>query len=174
MKDIKKFGLTLFLICAISAFLLALVNKITKPKIIAQAKADENLSLKSVMSEAYSFEEFKKGSEVLYYKALDKNNELIGYCFKVSKYGYSSDIITMVGIDKDSRITGIEILSQNETPGLGAKIIDKSFGERFKGKPANSLAEVDAITGATISSRAVISSIGEKAKFLLEEIKNAK
>lgn len=179
MKDVRKFTLTLFLICAIAAGLLAFVNMLTKPKILAQAKTEEGLALKDVMSGVVSFQEIKKDGECDYFKALDKDKKIIGYCFLAKKHGYSSDIVTMVGINSGGEITGIKILDQNETPGLGARIVEVRqgektpwFGAQFKSQNVSDL-KVDTITGATISSKAVIDSIKEKAKSVLGQIKNA-
>ena len=89
----------------------------------------------------------------------------------------------------------IKILSQNETPGLGSKIIEVEqdetiwsalsqekkeeaavpkpwFQEQFRGENIDSLDQIETITGATISSTGVIDSIREKAEIILEEIKN--
>ena len=71
----------------------------------------------------------------------------------------------MVGIDKNNKITGIEVISQQETPGLGAKIKESSFLQQFIGKTLEELkikkdgGKIDAVTGATISSRAVTNGV---------------
>lgn len=167
--------MTLFLICVIAAGLLAFVNKLTKPKILAQAKAEEVIALKEVMTGVDNFEEVKKDNQIFYFKAIDKDKNIIGYCFLARKYGYSSDIVTMVGIKPTGEITGIKILEQNETPGLGAKMVEIRQGEKkpwfqnqFSGKNSND-PKIDTITGATISSKSVIDSIKEKAKEILRE-----
>jgi len=82
----------------------------------------------------------------------------------------------MVGMDTNGIITRIKILSQNETPGWGTKIIQAANGEsepwfqrQFSGKEASHLDHaVDAITGATITSKAVIESVQQKAKMIIE------
>lgn len=172
MRDIIRYGFILALICTIATGLLATVNSLTKDRIIAQAQAEVKSSLKEVIPQAASFEEVKFKDEVLYYKALDKNNNFIGAAFKARAKGYSSEIETMVGIDKNGTINLIKVLDQNETPGLGARVAEASFCAQFAKKNALDLAGVSAITGATISSKAVIDSIKQKAREIIKEIKN--
>jgi electron transport complex protein RnfG len=167
MKEMVRYGFILGLICIVAAGLLAGVNSLTKTRIIAQAQAEEEASLKEVLPQAIRFEAVKSGEEIVYYKAYDKEGKLIGVAFKASGKGYSSTIETMAGMLKDGTITTIKILSQNETPGLGANVAESSFSSQFKNK--KDLDEVQAITGATISSKAVIDSVKKRA----EEIKKA-
>ncbi len=174
MKEIIRYGLILALICALATGLLALVNSLTKAKIIAQAQAEQEASLKEVMPLGESFEPVKSGAEITYYKVYDKNKKWAGVAFKVLAKGYSSDIETMVGMDRDGTINAIKVLSQNETPGLGARITEKAFTEQFSQKNITGLEQVQAITGATISSQAVIDSVKKKAEEIQILIKNEK
>lgn len=157
MKEAVRFGFILGLICVIAAGLLAGVNALTGPKILAQAGAEEEKSLKEIMPQADSFKQTENG----YYMAQDKEGKLNGIAFKISAKGYSSTIEVMAGMLADGTITGIKVLSQDETPGLGSKVSDSEFTGRFKGK--KDLSQVQAITGATISSRAVIEAVKLKA-----------
>jgi len=172
MKEMIRYGFILSLICAVAAGLLAGMNSLTKTRIIAQAQAEEELSLKEVMPEAAHFEAVKKGDEIIYYKAHDKNGNLIGVAFKASGKGYSSTLETMVGMRVGGAITAIKILSQNETPGLGARVSEPSFAGQFSNKNIQGLSEVQAITGATISSKAVIDSVKKKAEEIQALIKD--
>ena len=189
-----KYAATLAIICLAASGLLGVVYNLTKPKILAQQILEERNSLKEVFSAADTFEPVKKGEDIFYYKALDGRKNVLGFAFKTSHKGYSSDIVTMVGMDRNGVITHIKILSQNETPGLGSRItevIQKNtiwdillrkakiapparpwFQEQFSGKKVDELDSVNTITGATISSRAVIDSIQEKAREVMENIKN--
>jgi len=170
MKEMVRYGLVLAIICIVAAGLLAGVNSLTKDKILQQAQAEEEASLKEVMPTGASFEAIKSGSEILYYKAYDKSKKYTGIAFKASGKGYSSIIETMVGMLKDGTITAIKVLSQNETPGLGARVTALDFTGQFKDK--KDLNEVEAITGATISSKAVIDSVEKKAEEIKLLIKN--
>ena len=172
MRQMARYGFVLSLICVVASVSLALVNRLTKPRIIAQAKAEEEASLKEVMPEAIRFEAVKYAEGVLYYKAYGADAKLIGAAFKASHKGYSSVVETMVGMRRDGTITAIKVVSQNETPGLGARVSETSFTGQFKNKNID-LDGVQAITGATISSRAVIDAVKEKAREIERLIKNA-
>jgi electron transport complex protein RnfG len=172
MKEMVKFGFVLGIICTVAAGLLSGVNVLTKPKILAQAQAEEDSGLKSVFPEAASFEAIKDKDLVIYYKAKDNNEKFIGVVFKASGKGYSSTIETFVGMLKDGRILAIKVLSQNETPGLGSRVAEEGFTDRFKG--VTDLSDVQAITGATISSRAVIEAVEKKAEIIKDLVKNEK
>lgn len=170
MKETLKFGFILGIICIIAAGLLAGVDILTKPKILAQERLEEELSLKAIFPLAHHFEEVKEDNEIVYYKAFDGNSRLMGFAFKASGKGYAGQIKTLAGMLKSGEITDIKILSQNETPGLGSRIVDPGFTGQFKGK--NDLSKVEAITGATISSKAVIDSVRKKAEEIRLRVKD--
>ena len=171
-SDYFKYALTLTAICFVSSAMLGAVYIVTNPIILSQQALREESGLREVLPEAKSFEAVKEGENIIYYKAFNPNKSVLGYVFKASKRGYSSEIVTMVGMDKDGFISRIKILSQNETPGLGTRIIEGSgFQEQFINKNINDLSNtVQVITGATITSSAVIDSIKEKAKEIMERV----
>ncbi|MDD5019917.1 MAG: FMN-binding protein [Candidatus Omnitrophica bacterium] len=194
-NNFLKFAATLFIICLAASGLLSVVHRFTLPKIIEQAQAEESQSLKDVFPQAKSFEPVKKGDDVFYYKALDDKNAVLGYAFKASRRGYSSDIVTMVGMGPDGVIRKIKILSQNETPGLGTRVtevIQKEtlwdvllkkvqlkekpepwFQAQFSGQKVETLASsVDAISGATITSQAVIVAVQGRAGEVMEMVRH--
>lgn len=170
MKQMFRYGSILALICVVAAGLLAAVNSFTRPRIIAQAQAEEEAALKEVMPEAVHFEPVKSDADILYYKAHDKQGKFIGVAFKSAGKGYSSTIETLVGILKDGTIVAIKVLSQNETPGLGAQVAESKFTGQFKNK--KDLNDVQAITGATISSKAVIEAVKKKREEIKALLKN--
>lgn len=174
MKEMMRYGFILALICVVAAGLLAAVNSLTHPKIIAQTQAEEQAALKEVMPLASKFAEVKsdKDKDALYYKAFNNQDKLVGFIFKASSKGYSSQIQTLAGVFLDQKISAVKVISQNETPGLGAKITEDKFSEQFKNRSSLDLSGVEAITGATISSHAVISSVEKKARQIRELIKN--
>lgn len=174
MKEMLRYGFILALICVIASGLLATVNSITKSKIITQAKAEEEAALLEVWPEAVRFEPVKSDGDIIYYKAYDKDRRLLGVAFKTSGKGYSSIIDTLVAMTKEGKINAIKILSQNETPGLGAGIVESSFTGKFANKNIQGLDQVQAITGATISSQAVIDSVKKNAEEIIALIKNEK
>ncbi|MFP4423912.1 MAG: FMN-binding protein [Candidatus Woesearchaeota archaeon] len=91
-----------------------------------------------------------------YYVIFDRFDQRIGYVVLEDVQGYQSEIKLLVALDRDKEIKEIRILQQEETPGIGSKVTEKSFLDQFKNKE-----EVDTITGATISSKAVIKGVSE-------------
>ena len=172
MKDMIRYGLILALICAVAAGALSLVNSFTKAKILAQAASEEDVGLKEVLPQAERFEAVKSAKEIIYYKAYDKAGRFVGAAFKASGQGYSSTVETMVGMTKQGLINAIKVIAQNETPGLGARVSEADFTKRFAQKKLSDIAGVEAITGASISSRAVIESVSKKAREVEELIKD--
>jgi len=159
------------LVCLVASSVLAFTYKITNPRIIAQKELEEKQALKSVLPGADDFKE--ENSHYLGYK----NSWLAGYVLKIKAKGYSAGIDMLVGIDSTGTIQGITILEQTETPGLGAKITEIKYGEKdswflrqFKGKSASDLnfTKLTAITGATISSRAVMNTVKTKVEEFLK------
>lgn len=171
-----RYGFILALICVVAAGLLGIVNTLTSPKILAAAQAEEQAALKEVMPLAAKFTAVKSvaDKEVLYYKAFDNQDKLIGFVFKAGGKGYSSVIETLAGIFPDGKISAIKIISLNETPGLGMRVTEDKFTAQFNHQNSLDLSSVEAITGATISSRAVMNSVMKKAQEIKELIKNDK
>lgn len=172
MKEMARYGITLSVICGIAAASLAGVNLLTKSRITAQAQAEEETALKDVLPQAARFEAVKKDGQVVYYKAFDAAGNFTAAAFTAEQKGYSSVIQTMVGMSREGVIGAIKVLSQNETPGLGSAVATPAFCGQFSGKNIDGLSQVQAITGATISSTAVIESVKNKAKQIEELIRN--
>lgn len=166
MKEILKYGIILSIICLIASGLLAGVYALTKPQIDKQAQTEAEAALKEVLPQAISFEPVKSAEEILYYKGYNKEKKAVGIVFKAIAKGYSSTIETLVGVSNQGKITAIKVINQNETPGLGTRVAEKTFTSQFTDKGAADIPKVSAISGATISSSAVIKSVKEK----LEEI----
>ena len=164
MKEMMRYGFVLGLICLIATGLLTGMYSLTKARILAQEQNEEEVALKKLLLEASEFEPVKSSAgETIYYKGYNKDKKLIGVAFKASAKGYSSTIETLVGMLEDGTITAISILNQNETPGLGSRVTEPSFTGQFANRDVPSLDKVQAVTGATISSSAVIKSVKERA-----------
>lgn len=146
-----KLILVLTIICVIAAFLLGLTYNLTADKIRYQEEMAEKRALESVISSAIDFKKIS-GRTMEYYNAYDSNGKVMGYAFIGEGKGYSSIIKIMIGVDTQNNVKAVGIISQQETPGLGAKISEQWFQEQFSKKPVD---KIDTITGATISSRAV-------------------
>jgi len=173
-KEFIRLSAVLCIITLVAGFALAGVNKITAPKIALAEKAASEEAMKGIIPEAESFEELNENVT-----AALKGDECVGYCVKVESVGYGGKIVMIVGLDSntDGGVRGIEILSHSETAGLGAKIVEDSFKAQFAGKDVSlqvvkgdtdKTGEIKALTGATISSRAIASGV-EKAAVMAEE-----
>ncbi|NLD95004.1 MAG: FMN-binding protein [Fibrobacter sp.] len=98
------------------------------------------------------------------FKVFGKDGALLGYVVESYGKGYSSFIHTMLAVDKDQKITNISVLGHAETPGLGDVVETPDFQKRFYGKGAANMEivksegtdKIQAVSGATISSRAVV------------------
>lgn len=164
MKETIKYAFILSAICVIAGGFLAGVHSFTQPQIDKITQGEIQDSLKVILPQAERFEPVKSGEEIIYYRGLDKANKISGFAFKAQAKGYSSDIETLVGVSSEKKIISIKVISQNETPGLGNRITEKTFGQQFSGKSADEISQVSAISGATVSSSAVIKSVEEKLK----------
>lgn len=168
-----RYALVLGVICLVASGLLGAVHAVTQPKIEAQKTSQERAVLKEVFPAAASFEAVEEGADAVYYKALDDRGNVLGVVFKAIRRGYSSDMVTLAGMDKEGALLGVKVLSQNETPGLGTKALEPKFLKQFDGKRIDALTtSVVAITGATITSTAIIESVKEAGEKILEKVKN--
>lgn len=185
MKETIKITCVLTGVCVICAFLLSLVFAVAKEKIDINAKAKVNNAIYKL---APYVQEIKKidfdGLPV--YRLFDRQGKLGGYAFTAEGDGYQGKIKILAIIDAQLRkLDGIEIVESVETPGLGAKIQEEKFKKQFKMlniSPAIEYVkeeitknnEIKAITGATISSKAVVNILNERINILQTEIKNKK
>ena len=158
----------LFVICVVSGGILGLVYNATKDPIAAAEKAKKTEAIKNVLPE---FQELKdmnvksalEDAELPFHLAYDANGNFIGAAVETfTNKGFSGNISLMVGILADGTVNNISVLQHAETPGLGSKMSEPSFKDQFNNKHADSFnfnvkkdgGDVDAITAATISSRA--------------------
>ena len=105
------------------------------------------------------------------------DDTLVGYAFLATGKGYGGDIDILVGLEDEQTLKGITIVTQSETPGLGSKIIENSFVSEFVGANIDAIflkkdgGQIDAITGASISSEAVVDVVRNTA---MEKVKSLK
>ena len=177
-KDMFKLGLNLLIISAVAALLLALTNSVTASTIAQRNEQANAEARKLVLESAQDFEQVKdvktdnsKGVEVSeIYEAKDASGNTVGYTLKVLPSGYGGTIELMVGIDSaKGQVSGINVVSNSETAGLGAKATNPEFSDQYKGKPLEELSvlkngtpgdtEIKAIYGATITSTAVTNGV---------------
>lgn len=157
------FGLVLGLIAAISAGILGGINSFTSVLIAENTIKIVNEARKEVLPLAKSFEQdkTKEFDGIKYIPGIDENNNVVGYVASVASPGYGGDIDFVLGIDDKGVITGLSIVNQMETPGLGAKIQNKSWQALWIGRDDTYKFDksVDAFAGATISPNAVYTGI---------------
>ncbi len=199
MGNIFRLSFILAIVTLIAAWVLAEIYNITRPQIELQKQAKTRKALQIVLPEAKVVKPIvrkvpvkdSKGntlyerSEVVYYigYADADSTQISGYAFMAYGSGYSSIIEIMVGIDPTGKIKKIKIISQKETPGLGARCVeDPPFDgkhwstEQFVGKTVDDLkvdkdgGKIISITGATITSRAITNAIKNKLQTLLPEL----
>lgn len=177
-KEFIKLSAILCIITLVASLLLAGVNKLTAPRIVQAEKNASSQAMKKILPDADSFEQMNEN--VFLAKKGDKR---IGFCVKVTTTGYGGDISMMVGIGANATVQGIEILGHSETAGLGAKIGDEDFKKQFRDKEpvlevvkkeTQNPAQMTAITGATISSRAVAKGIEQSFVLADEAIKGVR
>jgi electron transport complex protein RnfG len=198
MNNIIRLSIVLAIVTLVAAFVLGEIYSVTKPRIELQKRAKTEAALRFVLPSAQvivpnTSKVPVKDSDgntlyekdiINYYSgyANEDTSDLIGYAFKAEGNGYSSVIETMVGVDTMGSIKNIKIISQKETPGLGALAEnDEPFTgkkwttQQFKDKSVEDLkvdkdgGEIVSITGATITSRTITNSIRDELKSLLEK-----
>ncbi|HAK42040.1 MAG TPA: electron transporter RnfG [Clostridium sp.] len=180
MKENLKLGAILLAITAIAGLILAFAHDITKAPIEAKAKADQAVAMKVVL-EAEEFtdltDDITNESITGLFEAKTGGNAA-GYVFQVNSSGYGGKIELMVGINGEGAVSGIKILSHTETPGLGSKAEDPTFTEQFKGLPSETElavgSDIQAITGATITSKAVTNGVNTAINYYNTNLKGAK
>ena len=166
---VRIIGILLLITMCVAA-LLALVNDITKDTIAENEAKKTAEAIKSLFPDASSPEAKDSGVKLsdesfaaLY--AVSDGGVLIGYYAEVAPTGFKGKVNMLVGLSMDGKVCGVQILSHGETVGIGDKIEDASFLDTLVGKSGsvtykkgadNSGSEIDGISGATYSSKAVI------------------
>ena len=173
MREVVHIVATLTLIGVIAGGSLSLVNNWAAPKIAINQKAETERAIYLVHLDGKRYEEIKNaGFEV--YRVFNEADSSVGYSLVYSGNGFQGKIKLMIGLSDDiNKINSIEVLEQSETPGLGTKILEPPYKDQYNGlvtTPAIKLVkgvessnpnEVQSITGATISSRAVVTIVND-------------
>ena len=180
-----KDTIILTLITVIAGLLLGVIYEITKEPIAAEQKRAKEEAYKEVFADADTFEvitvdETKvkeklsgEGYNVTINEAMkvyDKSSNAIGYVLTVTDHeGYGGDIQFAMGVKSDGTVNGISFLTISETAGLGMKAAEEDFMKQFAGKNVKSFRytkngasadeEIDAISGATITTNAVVNGV---------------
>ncbi len=150
MKNQLKSVISLTLICAVVAVLLAVTNYITAPLIKEQENSAVNASLIEVLPEGTNFqkiEDFKDMPEAVAEAYEETNGK--GYVFKLVTTGYASGFTIMCGVDSEGTVTGAVCIGSNETLGQ-----EKSYGLNFVGTDIDTVNDVDTVANATLTTAA--------------------
>ena len=191
MNNVVKMFLNLVVVGALSGAVLSGVFSKADPMIKANKEKELREAIFVVLPDARDFKVFEKtvGAEkLIVYKGIDASGSPVGVAFKADGGGFQGNVGLMVGLDREYlKLKGMEVLEQLETPGLGDRIREEAFKEQFKGLDVKPKVEyikyrkpekpnqIQAITGATISSEAVVKNINNAvskviANFPLDEM----
>lgn len=171
--------ISLFLICIVVTAALALTNNVTADRIADNELQSKNQSMKNVCPEAQTFDELIP--DVLY-EGKNEGGTTVGYAISTSTQGYGGQVKVMTGI-ADGEIIGVDVFyNDDETPGLGKNTSNESFRDQYKGlttdtdiavskdDQSGNAQTVDAVTSATISSRAVTKAVNEACRIYNENV----
>lgn len=170
-KEILRPVIIITAICLVVSGCLAFTDKLTADKIAQRAKEDEENAMRSLIV-AQSYENVDVKTDGVTFTVAKNGNDILGYIIKSSAYGYGGDVSIMTAIGTDEKIVGVNILDvSGETPGLGqnaakenfySQLIGKTSGVKVQKNNANAdNNEISAVTGATITSRAVEKAVGK-------------
>lgn len=169
IKRIAGLGFKLALVCAVAAFGLSYTYCLTRERIAYQIWISQIMAAREVMPEVRENEDFEEQIEMAEevrkkVPGLDKifagyrDGKLVGYAVQTLPRGYGGPVKLMVGI-KDGVTTEISVVEHKETPGLGSNIEDPKWNRQFRNRKLNDPLkinkDIDSISGATISSKAV-------------------
>ena len=179
MKSMMKDAVILFAITLIAGLLLGVVYEVTKEPIVLQQTKRKNEACKEVFQDAVTFEALElsmpetgeKASATIneVSQAVAEDGTILGYVLDITTHeGYNGDIQFTMGIRMDGTVNGISLLSIAETPGLGMKaeeVLKPQFAEKNVGQftytktGAMTSDEIDAISGATITTNALVNGV---------------
>lgn len=171
--SVLNIGARLLVICLVVAAVVSLVNEVTKARYAEIQKEEQQKAMASIFgSSSVTVTELGDPHTGDSFYAVRQGETLLGYCVQVVTAGFGGDMTLMVGFRADQTLVGVQILSHAETPGLGARVSDASYLGQYAGKSGTlTLGEnVDAISGATISSRAVLAGVKEAQEILKSHI----
>jgi len=184
MRNALRLVIPVLITCVVAAAGLALTYSVTAPKIAEQDRLAEERSLQAVLPEAtFTCLESSRIQEdvdaasapvdVIDTFHATNDGAHVGWALKVSSRGYGGPMVVVIGLDTSGSVTGATILSHNETPGLGTKVItDAWFLEQFPGLEAGfddaDVRALDTISGSTKSSNGVRNAVAAAGRVYTE------
>ncbi len=181
MKDMMKITLSLVAIFVAAGLIMGVTYKFTSPIKFKAEKREKEEALKEMAPSATdpitpSGTWSEHGKKFEYYAATTSGRP-VAYIASTAGKGYSSFIQMLVSLGTDMKINDVKVLSMNETPGLGDQVLEKNFLEQFKGKSLSQIVlikgetkeNIQAISGATISSRGVTNGVKDAVQTLVDK-----
>lgn len=165
--SIFQIALNLTATCLISGLIIAAVYFVTYPFAVQKNEMLKQQAMKALVTSADRFEPVSGKDQ---WFAAEKDDNIIAYIIPGESKGYGGTIKMLVAVSMDGKVIDYNILSANETPGLGDKASKDFFRTRLMGKKSEALIvvkdpsnkdNVDALTGATITSTAVVKGVRE-------------
>jgi electron transport complex protein RnfG len=176
MRELLKLSSILATVCAICAALLVYVDMLTQAPREASGSQKRSQAARSVLPSFTDENAELRGLENGAFLLTDRTSgEFLGAAIEGSStHGYGGNLRLIVGFDAKNNVVDFAVLESHETPGLGAKVSDEKFRAAFRGRPSNCSkmhvkkdgGDVDAITSATISSRAACEAVADAASKL--------
>lgn len=173
MNEITKPALVLTIITLVASLCLGVVYEVTKEPIAIQQQKTQSEAMQKVLADADSFEavDTELTGTIVSVNAGYKGGELVGYVVNVQPGGFGGVVDTMVGVSPDGTVTGLTVIKHSETPGLGAHSTDEEWQAQFAGTVApiavtKDGGQIQAITSATITSRAVANGANEACEWV--------
>ncbi|MHB8051048.1 MAG: FMN-binding protein [Coriobacteriia bacterium] len=184
MRNAFRLVLPVLITCIVAAAGLAVTYGITAPKIAEQDRLAEERSLQAVLPDAaftcLEDSRVKADTDAVaapvdvldtFHATID--GEHVGWALKVSSRGYGGPMVVVIGLDTSGSVSGVTILSHNETPGLGTKVISDSwFLEQFPELEAGfgdaDVRALDTISGSTKSSNGVRNAVAAAGRVYSE------
>lgn len=165
MKETIRLAVILLLICVVSAGVLAISNNLTKEQ-IAKIEMEESLgAIAEIFSTGDDFVYLDEGEfqaiqdanpNLIEILEVYEGGELTGYSIKNKTSGFDGDIVMVTGFSTDGEVVGMRLLEHTETPGLGSRAADEPYTSLYVGLPASEELNVDSLSGATVTSNAVL------------------
>ena len=158
-RETLHLGLVLGGIAFFVALMLSVANSVTAPIIEQNTKEQETIAFSALFPDATDFKEASPGEPGLTPSASTayQDGVLLGVVVTATPRGYGGEMELLIGFDTGLRVTGIQFISTSESPGIGTKVQEESYWGQYIGQ--SEFDGVDAVTGATVSSKAVKSGV---------------
>lgn len=161
---IVRITISLTVICVCVALAVSLSYALTRDKIEEQRIATERAAIAAVFGRddiGYRSLDGTPDDVTAVFEVSNTDGSIIGYAVSVSPSGFGGNIDMIVGIDTNGSIAGVNITALSETPGLGSRVNDAEYLSQYRGGSGKLTlgTDVDAISGATISSRSVLAGV---------------